>query len=295
MNLLALSTVTNSVIVGGLALGGLYALIAVGFSVIYTATRAVNFAQGAFALVGAYLYWTFADRVGTGRVVAVAAVVVCCALLGIGVYAVLLRRMAGADEFIVIIFTLGLSLVVTAVVATAYGLNTHYIRLTSTSNVDVIGLSFSLLQMAALVVSVVAIVAIVVLSRVTRWGVVMKAVAENPLLGGCYGINVDAVGAGAWALGTVLSGVAGVVFAAQTGLTQDVGNIGLVAFPAIMLGGMDSVGGGIVGGLVVGFAVTFVTTQSNPTIADLSAYGLLLLVILIRPQGFFGSRVARSV
>jgi branched-chain amino acid transport system permease protein len=294
--MLALTIVTNSIIVGGLALGGLYAAVAVGFTVIYSATRAVNFAQGGFALVGAYLYWSFTHSLGWGQVPSVLAVIGSCAVLGVLVYVALLRRMAGSDEFIVIILTLGLSLLLSAVLAVAYGITTRSITVASNRVLHFIGLQFTLLQISALIVAVVAIAGITVVATVTRWGVVMKAVSENALLSGMYGLNVDWVGAGAWAIGVVLSGLVGVVFAAQHGLTGTaVASVGLVAFPAIMLGGMNSIPGGIVGGLAVGYLVTVVTTEVNPTWADLAAYALLLCVVLIRPQGLLGTKAARRV
>ncbi len=293
--ILAVGPIANSIVVGGLALGGLYALIAVGFTVIYKATRAVNFAQGAFTLVGAYLYWTFTFKLGATQPEGLVAVTACCVVMGIAVYWLLLRRMAGADEFLVIIVTLGLSLVVTSLLAIIYGLDTHYIAVGSKSVLSLAGFRFTLLQVAALLISAVSIIALTVLSHLTRWGVVMRSVAENPLLSGLYGVNVDLVGAGAWAIGIALSGLAGVVFAAQTGVTQAVSAVGLVAFPAIMLGGIDSIPGGIIGGLIIGYVVTVITTENGPTIANLAAYGLLVAALLVRPQGLLGTKAARSV
>jgi branched-chain amino acid transport system permease protein len=292
---LAVSPEVNGIVVGGLALGGLYALLAVGFTVVFKATRAVNFAQGSFAAVGAYLYSTLSTRLHFGQVAAFAVTVVACAAIGMIVYWFLLRRMAGAEEFVVIIATLGLSLVVASVLMSVYGVNTSYIQFGSDHVYRIAGFHFTALQLAAFVISAAAIAIIGVASIRTRWGVAMKAVAEDPLLAGLYGTNVDLIGAGAWALGVTLSGAAGIVYAAQTGLSSAVSAIGLVAFPAIIFGGLDSIVGAIVGGLVIGYLMTVVTTESSPTTANLVGYGVLLLFVLVRPQGLFGVRAGRRV
>lgn len=123
----------------------------------------------------------------------------------------------------------------------------------------------------------------------------MKATADNALLSAFYGTDVDRVGAVAWGTGVMLSGIVGIVFAAQTALTLDVSNIGLIALPAIVLGGFDSVEGGILGGLIVAFSQTAITTATNPTVADMCAYAVVFLVLLVRPQGLLARGAVRRV
>lgn len=128
-----ISPVANEIVVGGLALAGLYALTAVGFTIIYKATRGVNFAQGAFAVVAAYLYWYYNTTVGLDQVLSVCASAASCFVLGALTYTLIVRRVSGSDEFSIVVTTLGLALVIEAVIPLIFGSTPKIITLGGTT------------------------------------------------------------------------------------------------------------------------------------------------------------------
>jgi branched-chain amino acid transport system permease protein len=291
-----LSPLLNSAIVGTLSLGGLFALIGLGFTVIYRTTRVVNFAQGEFLALGAFIASTLLASGIRNHAFAIVLAVVIDAILGVVVYYVIIRRLVGKDEFAIIILTFGIAIILDSAIALIWGSDTRFISIgVSTSTFTILGVRLTALQLAAVGVAVVGAAAILIVMRFTRWGVDSRALAENPELATYFGVNTDIVASIAWAFGIGVAALAGIVYGASTTVSLSLTDIGLIALPGILLGGMDSVGGSIVGGLIMGGAITAVTYVGGPELATIAGYGLLILVLVFLPQGLFGIRRARIV
>jgi branched-chain amino acid transport system permease protein len=306
----------STMLAEGLSLGTIYALLAVGFVIIFKSTQVLNFAHGALAALGAFLVASFASVLDIpGRWIpnapawlawtgSVLIAVVAMALIGMMVERVFLRPMVGEELFAIAIVTLGLDIVIRTVTGDFIGqfprpmgdpfglaiLDLGWIRLAHT-------------QVTQILVAVVAVVAIALFFR-SRMGVAMRATAFDQEVARAQGINVGRVFSTAWAIGAVLAAIGG-LFASlyprsASGVSQATAFLAFRAFPAIIIGGLDSVVGAIVGGLIVGFSEAAAATYlSFPAMGSgfpgIVPYLLMLVVLLVRPYGLFGTEEIRRV
>jgi branched-chain amino acid transport system permease protein len=280
-------------IVGTLVLGSLYSLVGVGFVVLYRATGVINFAQGSFMVLGGYIFWSLMEQHGFSFPMALLCTVVILGAAGAATYIVLLRRLVGAPEFVLVIASLGLSVVIEVVVVLIWGPNGHTLKenLSVTPLVSLANLHISALDFFSVGLAGAIIAALDMWMRYTRMGVRMRAVADTPLLASLLRINIHTMSAIAWAIAAVCAGAAGVLYAQRTSL-DPVGlqALGLVAFPAILLGGMDSIRGVLVGGVLLAAVQNVATIVFGGDWSDVIAYAVLLVVLLVRPRGLFGTR-----
>lgn len=285
----------------GLGSGCAYALLAMGFVVIYRATKVISFAQPALMVAGAVMVSYLVDRVGF--FVAVPLAVLAIALLGLVIERVALRPMVGKPVFIIAIITLGLDIVIRVVVNAFIGLRVRQVGDPwGLSTVDVAGVLIQQSSLAAVVTTVVIVTALFAFFRYSRLGLAMRAASIDQETAQAQGISVGAVFALSWAIAGGLAAVAGTFVATGTGITQATWIIALKALPAIILGGLDSVGGAVVGGLVIGVTESLFGTYQNDYLpwlgtnfALVSAYVVMLVVLLVRPYGLFGTREVERV
>ncbi len=285
----------------GLGSGCAYALLAMGFVVIYRATKVISFAQPALMVAGAVMVSYLVDRVGF--FVAVPLAVLAIALLGLVIERVALRPMVGKPVFIIAIITLGLDIVIRVVVNAFIGLRVRQVGDPwGLSTVDVGGVLIQQSSLAAVVTTVVIVTALFAFFRYSRLGLAMRAASIDQETAQAQGISVGAVFALSWAIAGGLAAVAGTFVATGTGITQATWIIALKALPAIILGGLDSVGGAVVGGLVIGVTESLFGTYQNDYLpwlgtnfALVSAYVVMLVVLLVRPYGLFGTKEVERV
>ncbi len=286
-------------IVSGTIRGALYALVALGFVVIYKATGVINFAQGGLLLIGTYLTYNAHVTWGLPFWPAVGLATALTALTGVAVERTVLRRMAGQPVFAVIMVTLGLLIVVQQVVPAIWG----YDRLNLDDPWGVRRLSFGgihvdLKDVWALAVVAVVLAALFAFFRYGRYGLAMRAMAIDQEAAMAQGISARRVVALSWGIAGAVATLAGVMLAAGSGgvdPAKDV--IALAAFPAIILGGLDSPVGAVVGGLAIGLSQALTGGYQPDHAAFLGAgfdtvmpYVVMVLVLLARPCGLFGTR-----
>jgi branched-chain amino acid transport system permease protein len=290
-----LSQQISQVVINGVVNGCFYGLIGVGFVVIFRATGVISFAQGAFMAVGALLFGTLnADNLNLYLAVVVVAIVlfVIAALL----YRIIFTRIVGGDPFVTAIATVGLGTLVEAVAVVIWGASV--VTTISPFSYKVYGWGFyklSGLDIFTIAATIVLIGVIILALQRTKIGLRMRAVANNTTLAAYSGVNVVRISMLAWGVAGVTAGVAGVAFilANQTN-PGSVYTVGLAAFPAILLGGFDSIPGSLVGGILIGLIQAAVGTWVGGVWQEVVAYLVLLGVLLVRPQGLFGSaEVAR--
>jgi branched-chain amino acid transport system permease protein len=288
-------------LVRGLGTGSVYALLALGFVIIYKSTRVISFAQPAFMLAGAVLVTYLHTPVGFYAAVPIAAALT--GLLALGVERLAVRPMVGRPVFTVAIITLGIDIAVRVVVNAFIGLDVRQVG-------DPWGLSTWRLpggvlverrHIAMLVTTGVLVAGLFAFYRYTRTGLAMRAAAYDQEAALAQGVSVGAVFALSWALAGAFAAVAGVFVGTGAGVDQQLWLIALKALPVIILGGLDSLPGAVAGGLIVGMVESLVGTYQGHVpwlggnVSVVSPYVLMLLVLLVRPYGLFGTREVERV
>jgi branched-chain amino acid transport system permease protein len=279
-----------SMLVGSAALGAIYAVVALGFVVLFRSTGVLSLAQGAFMVFGALTFDTVIEGPVGNFYPALLIAIAASGLAGYLANAVIYRWAASVDPLKLSISTVGLQLVCVEVAYLIWGSAPRsYPTVLSFNGLG--GTPISVEDIVTTGACLVGCLAVIVLLRWTRLGVLMRATADGPTLAEQTGIRVGAMRSIAWTLAAVLAGLGGVCYSIGTQLDPEtLSNIGLSVFPAIVLGGIDSVGGAIVGGLILGLLDGIIGTYLGGEWQDPVAYLLLLGVLMVRPTGLFGSK-----
>ena len=289
----------------GLALGCDYALIALGFTIIFKASEVINFAQGEFLLVGTYVVSVAMFSWRLGFIPALLMGIVVTALIGVIFERVVLKRMIGRPPFTIIMVTIGLDVLLLTGVTMLVGAKSpgSPAPFDILSAVNVGGVEFGVNAIASIIVTIVICVALYAFLRFTRYGLAMRATAIDQEAARAMGIRISTIYALAWGISGAIATIGGVFLSAGAGnpvFDVGLGQSALVAFPAIILGGLDSIPGAVVGGVVIG--MVYVLTQGYEASGALGAnfhtiapYLVMILVLLIRPYGLFGTRKVERV
>lgn len=284
-------------LIGGLSLGATYALIALGVVLVFRATNAFNFAHGEFMLLPAYIVgsWQATHTLNLGLSLVVALVLMMA--IGTTFYWIVLRRTAGLGPFMAVIATLGMASVLDGVMIIWFGSGQYTIGFPGlTQGIVMIGgarISSSSLILTAFTLLIAITMAVIL--RLSPMGRRLKAAGQSALLASQSGINVRRMYLGAWAAASLLAAIAGIAYGTSNLVGTSMVGVALSAFPAILIGGMDSVEGAIVGGLLVGVLQGFIAAYWNPQLLNVLTYAVLLVVMLIFPQGLFGTRIVSRV
>ena len=285
-------------VLNGIAVGCVYSLIALGFVLIYKATGILNFAQGDLMMVGGFLALTAIGIWGLpywiGFLFAVIVTAALGYLLDVGVF----RRAMGQPEFTLIMLTLGLGYVLRTLAGIVPGWGTQPQRFPSPfddKTIDVFGNPMSEERLAIIAATILLMVVLYCFFRFSKLGVAMQATAQNNTAASLVGIPVKTVYSLVWALGAGIAAVAGVLVSPITFVHPGMGYVGLLAFPAAVLGGFGSIPGAIVGGMIIGMLEVFSGFYLTETIKSSAPYLILLLVLFIKPSGLMGGRVLRKV
>jgi len=273
--------------------GSIYALVGVGFVILFRATGVVNFAQGEFMVLGAYFFYGFKVELHQNSLVAIFAALIAMIALGIVVNMVIFYRLVGASLFTVVIATFGLSILLETAGLIIWGPDTRELPNIFSNNtlVSPLGIPLTTLDIVTIVVAIVLIVLLEIILRTTRTGVRMRAVADSTLLAALQRVHIPRFAGLAWAIASVCSAIAGVALALQSAVDPvNIGQLGLLIFPVVIIGGVDSIIGALVGGLIVATIQTLVAYYLNGIWVDPICYGMLLAFLLFRPRGIFGTR-----
>jgi branched-chain amino acid transport system permease protein len=276
----------------GISKGAVYGLIALGFVLVFKATRVFNYAQGHLMMVGAFMLITFGPIFGLNVWVSMLAALLSAVVIGLSFEFVFVRPLLGLGFLAIVMATIGAALIIQSVVQMVYG---TYDRAYTTPIAQGVytpwGIHVSKFDLITIGVAVAAFAIFGVFFRFTSIGLQMRAAAESNEAAALSGISISRVSAVAWSISTMLAFVCGIVLANKT---QDVNiqlaDLGLYAFPAVVIGGLESIPGAIVGGVVVGllesFSGGYISTDSSQAIVYLG----LLVMLLVRPFGLFGQK-----
>ncbi|HEV7648086.1 MAG TPA: branched-chain amino acid ABC transporter permease [Actinophytocola sp.] len=288
----------------GLALGSTYALVALGFVVIYKSTGVINFAQGGLLALGAYFGYTFASNLAIAFGVAILLACLAAAAAGASVERLVLRRMVGQPPFAVIMITIGLLFVIEPLITAIWGFDSLPIKNPwNIRTVEVGGLVFGVRDLWTIGLTAAVVVAFFLFFRFTAFGLAMRATAFDPEAALAQGISARRVYAVSWAIAAALAALAGITLAAgPAGLSPSISFIAFAAFPAMILGGLDSPAGAVLGGLVIGLAEALTRgyqdelfSWAGSNVSVIVPYLLMILILLIRPYGLLGTKDVRRI
>jgi branched-chain amino acid transport system permease protein len=278
-------------VASGLAIGAIYGLVAMGFAVIYKATGIVNFAQGEMGMLTAYTSWSVAMALGTDAVSTVLISVTVGALIGLACERLIMRPMLGEPVLSVVLVTVGLAVVLRALVTLVWGAVPHKFAVGGADRIVEVGnVGLRASQLTVFALLLVAIAGFWYFLRRSRFGVAMRAVAADEKTARLMGVSTARVQAVAWAAASGLAGLAGAFFAVIYGLAPTIFELGLKAFPATVLGGFDSILGSAASGLIIGVLENLVGGYLPSTLKEIAGFVLILVVLMVRPFGLFGEK-----
>ncbi|MBV8889065.1 MAG: branched-chain amino acid ABC transporter permease [Alphaproteobacteria bacterium] len=286
---------TLVLVTNGVLIGLMYALIALGFVLIYKATDAINFAQGEFVMFAGFIAAGAAGIAGMPfwacALVAIAGMVV----LGFGLERIVLRPLIGRPIIAVVMATIGLAAVLRGAANLIFGAGTRAIVLPVGDKPIFLGpLMLPPVELAGAGVSLLFLAGFTRFFLKSRTGIAMRAVADSQQVAMAMGINVQRYFALAWAMAGIVSALSGVVWGAMIGVDNQLALVGLKVFPVVILGGLDSIVGAVVGGLIVGVVENLTAGYLDPLVGggtkDFAPYVLMIAALMVRPEGMFGRR-----
>lgn len=278
-------------LISGLAIGAIYGLIAMGSALIYKSTGLVNFAQGEMTMIVAYIAWSISTSVdGNPFIVAIGAIIAAVAL-GLVVERVVMRPMLGEPVFATVMVTIGLAVILRSSINFIWDAYPHDLDIGFGRGIlRAGGIGIRTGQIAVIATLLALLAAIWAFFRYSKFGVAMRAVAADDRTALLMGISAPRVHAAAWAASSVIAGIAGVFFAISYDLSPAMFQLGLKAFPATILGGLDAVLGSGVGGLLIGITENLAGGYLGSGMKEVAGFLMIIVVLMVRPFGIFGER-----
>jgi len=284
----------------GILIGLMYSLIAMGFVLVYKATDAINFAQGEFVMIAGFVVAAALGMYGAPLWLAVAVGLGGMIGFGFGLERVMLRRLIGRPIIAVVMATIGLAAVLRGLGPLVWGAETRPLQLPISDEPLVWGpLFIPPIQLLGAVVSLFFVGAFGWFFLKSRKGIAMRAVADSQQVAMAMGINVERYFALAWAMTGVVSALGGIVWGSLLGVDVHLALVGFKVFPVVILGGLDSIPGAIVGGLIVGVVENVAAGYIDPYVGggtkDFFPYVLMIVALMVRPYGIFGKTIIERV
>jgi branched-chain amino acid transport system permease protein len=277
----------------GIMVGSIYALVALGWTLIYKCSGVLNLAMGELTLIGAYVCLTYYQW-GLPFPGALGATLITGFILGLATERLFLRRMIGEPILAVIMITAGLSFFFRALVAFIWGTDTVAFTppVFPQEPLRFLGMVFGQVYIWSFVAALILLVAFVWFFQRSRWGLSMQATADDEMAALSLGVSAKRVYALAWAIAFMAAGVGGTLLGNINGLNISVGYLGILVLPAVVLGGLNSVPGAIVGGLVIGvlqnFSDAYVGKLTQGGVKEIAPFVFMVIILLFRPYGLWG-------
>jgi branched-chain amino acid transport system permease protein len=275
--------------VSGLANGAVLALAALGFVLVFKATSVINFAQGAFLLLGAYaMYWLIADM-GLHWLPALLIALAGGMVFGVAIERSVLRPMVGQPIIAVIMLTIGINEVIRSVVQVVWGTSPRrFPEFIPGGSVSVLGATVPVDRLWAIAIAGVVFAAFTVFFQRSKQGIAMRAVADDQQAALLQGISVRRVFAMSWGLAAVSAVIGGMLVANIIGVSGGLVEYGLLVFAVVILGGLDSIPGALVGGVIIGLLISYTAGYVGGGLQQVIPYVLIVLILLVKPYGLFG-------
>ena len=280
----------------GLIVGTLYGVVGMCFVLIYKASQIVNFAQGEFLLIGAWVCWWLLTKYHLPFVWGFLATLVFMMVFGFLLQVIVLRPMIGEPVISVIMMTIGLSIFFQALMKWIFGvLPQPYPPVFAVKSVNVLGLEVQTVYLMAMAVSLIIMVGFAWFFKMSRMGLAMRATSYDQQVAQSLGISVRQVFALSWAISAMVSAVAGVVVGVVNGVSSALSFFGIKVFPAVILGGLDSIVGSVLGGLIIGVLENWAQFADSQflkwgNLYEIAPFYVLIVILMIKPYGLFGKR-----
>lgn len=285
-----------NIAISGLAVGCIYAIIALGFVLIYKSTEAVNFAQGDLLMLGAFAGVTFIGFLGLPYILGVIAAALALAVFGYLLEVGVLRRVMGQPELSVVILTIALGYIFRAAAGVIWGYQPLSFATPFTGKVLTLGDAVLSMDKLAVIVGSFVLFAITFgFFRYTRVGIAMQATAQNRLAASFMGIRVGRVFSASWAISAGLAAIAGILFTPIALADVNMGSLGLKAFAAAILGGFGSIPGALLAAIFIGVVEQFAARYLPTGMHEMVAFILLFIVLVVRPGGLFPQTARKKV
>ena len=287
-------------VVQGLVTGSVYALVALGFVLIYKATSVINFAQGEFVLVGAYICLWMVSSYGVPFWGAFFLTLVLAVIIGLLVEKFILRPMIGEPAISVIMVTIGLSAVLKSFVSSIWGVQIKvFPEIFPQKPIDFGGIIVDTIYLWTMGFAIFFLVVFALFFKYTRIGVAMRATADDQQAAQSMGISIKKVFAIAWCVAAVVSAVGGILIGNINGINITLSQFGLKVFPAVILGGLDSIPGAIIGGFIVGVLENlsggYLDHYFGGGVKEVAPFVFLVIILMIKPYGLFGTEEIERV
>jgi branched-chain amino acid transport system permease protein len=289
-----------SYLINGISLGSVYAIIALGYTMVYGIAKMLNFAHGDIIMVGGFTVFTIVSTAGGSPVVGVLASIVVCTVLGVTIEKVAYRPLRGASPLAVLITAIGVSYLLQNVALLIFGSNAR--QFTSVVTLPALKLaggklSISGVTIVTIITCVIIMLALTTFINKTKIGQAMLAVSEDKGAATLMGINVNGTIAVTFAIGSSLAAIAGVLLcSAYPSLTPYTGSMpGIKAFVAAVFGGIGSIPGAMIGGILLGGIENLAKAYISSQLADAIVFSVLIIVLLVRPTGILGKKINEKV
>jgi branched-chain amino acid transport system permease protein len=284
----------------GILIGLMYALIALGFVLVYKATDAVNFAQGEFVMIAGILVAAALDVWKAPLVVSIVLGLAVMIAFGFGLERVMLRKLIGRPVIAVVMATIGLAAILRGIGPTTFGAGSRPLPLPIPDEPIILGpLFIPPIQLVGGLVSLMFLAGFGWFFVKSRKGIAMRAVADNQQVAMAMGINVERYFGIAWAMTGMVSALGGIIWGNIIGVDVNLSLVGFKVFPVVILGGLDSIPGAIIGGLIVGIVENVAAGYVDPYVGggtkDFAPYVLMIIALMVRPYGIFGKKIIERI
>ncbi|WP_368275299.1 branched-chain amino acid ABC transporter permease [Coprobacillus cateniformis] len=283
--------------INGLSTGGMYALVAIGYTMVYGIAKMINFAHGEIIMVGAYLTYVVFSVLGM-PVVAIIASIAGCALLRVVTEKVAYKPLRNSSSLSVLITAIGVSYLLQNLFLILFGSAAiTFPDFLPSGQLELLGLSISYVSLLSLILTFACTILLLLFINKTKLGKAMRAVSEDKGAAELMGINVNNTISMTFAIGSGLGAVAGIIYGLSYSLINPYlgAMLGIKAFIAAVLGGIGSIQGAMIGGLIIGVAEAFTVSYISSTFSDAVVFGILIFILLVKPAGLFGQNVREKV
>lgn len=280
----------------GLTNGAILALAALGFVLIFKSSDVINFAQGEFLLVGGYVIFSMVAQFGLTWPLGMLITILVAIALGVAIERFVLRPMIGEPTISVIMVTIGLSSLLRAIVSTIWGNQPKaFPPFIPSHPVKILNATVGADRLWAIVIAVVMLGVFTIFFRRSKEGIAMRAVADDQQASLSMGISVKKIFAWAWSIAAISAAIGGALVANIVGVSQELSYFGLRVFPVVILGGLDSIPGAIIGGVVIGLLEAYTGGYIGMGLNQVIPFIVLIVILMVRPYGLFGQEIIERV
>ncbi|MER7007558.1 branched-chain amino acid ABC transporter permease [Dactylosporangium sp. NPDC000555] len=277
---------------GGLPLGATYALIALGLVLVYRTTGTFNLAHGQLMLLGAFVLASWQQHSRGPFVLGLLIGLAVAGIVAVVLYVLVLKRTVGQPHWVAFVATLVLGQLLDAAMSLYFSAPSYVVSIPGMPKGAVAIFGVRVGQSELIIAGIGVLLALVFIAalRYTRLGIQVRAAGQDPVLASQGGIQVRSLYVGSWVVAGILAALAGVLYGSTTVVDSSMSGVALIAIPAMVLGGLDSFEGAVVGGLIVGVIQGFITVYIGGQYVNAATYSFLLVLLLVLPRGLFGTK-----